>query len=48
MGGEVAPVPGARPRGVSANIPQEAIDDMLREHPMDGNQVNPSYYQSEL
>ena len=36
MGGEVAP--GARPRGVSANIPQEAIDEMLREHPLDGSQ----------
>jgi len=42
MGGEVAP--GARPRGVSATIPQEAIDDMLREHPAGGSDQGPDIY----
>ena len=26
---------GRRPAGVSANIPQEAIDEMMREHVVD-------------
>ena len=28
-----APMMGQRPRGVSANVPQEAIDELLREDP---------------
>ena len=42
MGGEVQP--GARPRGVSANIPQEAIDEMLREDPTGGSNDAPDVY----
>ena len=26
-----------RPRGISATIPQEAIDEMMREHPLDNS-----------
>ena len=37
MGGDDEGVIGGRPRGISANIPQSAIDDMLREHPLDGS-----------
>tara|TARA_B110000285_G_C15051834_1_gene577416 strand:- start:526 stop:654 length:129 start_codon:yes stop_codon:yes gene_type:complete len=33
-GGNLRGSPG-RPRGISATIPQEAIDEMMREHPMD-------------
>lgn len=36
MGGNDIGV-GQRPQGVSANVPQEAIDEMMREHPTGGD-----------